>query len=191
MRIPIRYFSIGLLTASIVLLIMFLITDDGGQAIEEYSVEELSEAIEDKGYRVITQDDFISFSMYLDEQKKVENNDEEKEKKDKEKEQKDKKDKKSDKEKKKDKDKKDKDKKDKKKDKEKDKRKKATVRVKQGDVIKDIGDRLKDEGIIKDVDKFVDYMEDNDYSSYVQIGSFKVHSDMSLKEIAETLTTYP
>src|SRR5690625_2460426 len=73
MRIPSRYFSIGLLTASIVLLIMFLITDDGGQAIEEYSVEELSEAIEDKGYRVITQDDFISFSMYLDEQKNVEN----------------------------------------------------------------------------------------------------------------------
>ncbi|HLS23838.1 MAG TPA: hypothetical protein VK037_08000 [Pseudogracilibacillus sp.] len=186
MRIPIRYFSIGLLTASIVLLIMFLITDDGGQAIEEYSVEELSEAIEDKGYRVITQDDFISFSMYLDEQKNVENNDEEKEKKDKEKEQKDKKDTKSDKEKK-----KDKDEKDKKKDKEKDKRKKATVRVKQGDVIKDIGDRLKDEGIIKDVNEFVAYMEDNDYSPYLQIGSFKVHSDMSLKEIAETLTTYP
>lgn len=190
MRIPIRYFSIGLLTASIVLLIMFLITDDSGQNIDELSVEELAGALEDKGYRTISQDDFISYSVYLDEQQAA--NEEEK-KDDKQDQKKDEEEKEaSDKAEKKDKD-KDKESEEKEKDEEEkeEERTSATITVKQGFVSQDIGEALKDAKIIDDVDEFVKYMEDNGYSSYIQIGKFKVNSDMSLKKLAETLTTYP
>lgn len=186
MRIPIRYFSIGLLTASIVLLIMFLITDDSGQVVDELSVEELSAALEDKGYRTISQDDFISYSVYLDEEMaNSESDDQDKDSSKKtEDEQKDKKN---------DKDNNDKKEssKDKKKDKKEEKTTSATIKVEQGFVSQDIGNALKDADIIDDIDEFVNYMEDNEYSPYIQIGKFKVNSDMSLKKLAETLTTYP
>lgn len=197
MKIPIRYFSIGLLTASIIILLMFLIIDEEEASIEEYSLEELTEAVEEKGYRVISQDDFISFSMYLDEQKNGEKQEEKEKKKDEKKvDKEEKKDKKATASNKKDKKEKEdtskkKDKKEIKDKKDKKERKTATIRVQQGDLPKDIGIQLKEKGIIKNVDKFVKYMEDNNYSPKVQIGSFKVNSDMSHKEIAETLTTYP
>lgn len=199
MRIPIRYFSIGLLTASIVLLIMYVVTDDSSQAIDNLSVEELSSALEEHGYRTISQDDFISYSIYLDEEKAKEDT-----KKD---------DKalaeKSDKNNEKDSDKKTDDKKDKNdsdqdatEKQENDKReeqeeteekssKKVTISVEQGFVSQDIAKVLKEQGIIEDENKFVKYMEDNGYSSYIQIGKFTVNSDMNNKQLAETLTTYP
>lgn len=208
MRIPIRYFSIGLLTASIVLFIMYSITDDPNQTADQLSVEQLSAALEDKGYRTISQDEFISYSVYLDEEQVDETdekknstkddsskNDENKDKKDEKnkdedtnkKKDSDKKDNDSDK---KDNDKKDEDKDEDKKD-EKEKSKSVTIEVKEGFVSEDIGKVLKEQGIIKDVDKFAKYMEDNGYSSKIQIGKFKVNSDMSSKELAEKLTTYP
>src|SRR5699024_11033702 len=184
----------GLLTASIVILIMFLITDDSSQAIDSFSVEELSSALEDKGYRTISQDDFISFSVYLDETKTKDKD----EKDQKAKSDKQDKDKDSDKEKEKSKEKGDTDKEQtekkeqgKKDDDEKEKPKSVTITVKEGFVSQDIGEALKDKDIIKDSSDFVKYMEDNGYSAYIQIGKFKVNSDMSLKELAETLTTYP
>lgn len=177
------------------MLIMYTITDDSSQAVDQLSVEELSDALEEKGYRTISQDDFISYSVYLDEQKKAaqEEGNESKEVKDSKKKKKEKSDD-DDKSQSKSKDKKDKDdQKKKKKDKKdkKDKKKSATIKVEQGYVSQDIGEALKNENIIDDVDKFVKYMEDNGYSENIQIGSFKVNSDMSLKKLAETLTTYP
>lgn len=187
MRIPIRYFSIGLLTASIVLLIMYVVTDDSNQAIDNLSVEELSSALEEHGYRTISQDDFISYSVYLDEEKakedeeKNENSTSKKEDKPKTKdsknetnvgEEKTEKDNDTDK-------------------KEKKTPKKVTINVEQGFVSQDIAQLLVDEGIIDNESDFVNYMEDNGYSPYIQIGKFTVNSDMNNKQLAETLTTYP
>jgi len=189
MRIPVRYFSIGLLTASIVLLIMYVVTDDSSQAIDNLSVEELSSALEEQGYRTISQDDFISYSVYLDEQKEKEdakeddkapakktdkNNDKDSDKKTDDK-----------------KDKNDTDKREEKEETEENSTKKATISVEQGFVSQDIAKVLKEQGIIEDENKFVKYMEDNGYSSYIQIGKFTVNSDMNNKQLAETLTTYP
>src|SRR5690625_19864 len=202
MKITIRYFSIGLLTATIILLIMYIIIDDSGPAVENLTVEELSSALEEKGFRTITQDEFISYSVYLDEMKVEEVNktdslqDNEKSDRNKSKTEKSNSDKATDKDKKeKDTDKQqdknentDNNKKEKDKDKE---IKTATITVEQGNVSQHIGEKLEQEGIIKDAAEFTKYMEDNNYSSRIQIGSFKVKSDMSLKDLAETFTTFP
>lgn len=55
----------------------------------------------------------------------------------------------------------------------------------------DIADTLIEKKIIDDRQEFLDYLDDNDYSAYIQIGTFEVNSDMSLKELAEVVTTYP
>lgn len=174
---------------------MYLITDDSNEIIDNLSVEELSLALENKGYRTISQDDFISYSVYLDEEREKAD----KQKSDKptvnEKEQDNEKETDKTTEKKEDKndnketdEKKDKDKA---KEKEEKSTKKVTINVEQGFVSQDIAKLLKEQGIIKDEKKFAKYMEDNGYSSFIQIGKFTVNSDMDHKQLAETLTTYP
>src|SRR5699024_12545877 len=67
---------------------------------------------------------------------------------------------------------KDKDKKDKKdKDKKDDKKVKATITTDDGVVTQDIADKLGEENIIKEKEKqeSLDYLDDNDYSQYIQI----------------------
>lgn len=201
MKQPIRFFAIGLFTAAILMFGYFSLFDQS-TAVENAPVEDLISQIEDEGYRVITEEEFITFSLLdLDEadvkDKRVE---QEKEKEDKKKdskkesdaskeEKKDSKDTSSDKK---------KDEKDEKKSsddkKEKSKKKKSetiTITTDQGVVTEDIADMLYKEKVIDDKQKFLDYMEDNDYSPYIQIGTFKVKKDMSFKELAKTFTTYP
>src|SRR5699024_9109422 len=82
--------------------------------------------------------------------------------------------------------------KDKKKDKkDSDKPKKVTFTTKPGVVTEDIAEILYDKNVIDDKRKFEDYLEDNDHSAYIQIGTFEVTTDMSFNEIAEVITTYP
>src|SRR5699024_12554084 len=67
------------------------------------------------------------------------------------------------------------------------------LKVDENTYTPDIADKLIDKKIIdKDEgDKFIEYIEDNDYSDYIQLGTFKVDSEMSMKDLAETFTTYP
>lgn len=186
MKIPVRFFSIGLFTAATVLLIIYLITNREATA-EDFSVEELSAALEAEGYRAIDQDEYISYTVYLDEMKEKEEQEknEEKNKTAKAKEKTD--------ENKKEKDNAVKENKEKENEKEKEKEEVKTIKLKieQGMVSQDIAKKLKDEKLIDDEQKFIKYLEDNGYSSYIQIGTFKLKSDMSIKQIAETITTYP
>ncbi|NLI68262.1 MAG: endolytic transglycosylase MltG [Bacilli bacterium] len=182
MKITVRAFSLGLLTASVILFIMYFITDDSSQAVEELTVEQLAEALEEKGYRTITEDEYISFSVYQDEKKIAEK---ESEKNNKQTDKTDTNDKKVNE------DAGNKEEKEKEEENEKEQPKEIKVKVESGFVSKDIAEILKDEGIIDETSKFVKYMEDNGYSPYIQIGTFTVHSEMSLKELAETFTTYP
>src|SRR5690625_2188308 len=190
MKQSIRFFSIGLLTASIVLLGFYFLFDNSKASSKDVPLEEMIEEIESTGHRVVTEKEFIAYTIN-NEEKEVDKEDSAKEKKessDKKETKKtddktDKKDKKEDKDKK---DKKDKDKKD-------DKKVKATITTDDGVVTQEIADKLVEENIIKDKEKqeFLDYLDDNDYSPYIQIGKFKVDSEMSMKELAEIFTTYP
>src|SRR5699024_9267879 len=137
-----------------------------------FSEEELIDLVEDEGYHVITNEEYITYSLNKDETGKNQeaSNSEEKEKQeDKKKEDKD-------------------DEED-----EEDEVVKASIKVDENTYTPDIADKLIDKKIIdKDEgDKFIEYIEDNDYSDYIQLGTFKVDSEMSMKDLAETFTTYP
>src|SRR5699024_9621179 len=183
MKQSIRFFSIGLLTASIVLLGFYFLFGNSKASSKDVPLEEMIEEIESTGHRVVTEKEFIAYTIN-NEEKEVDKEDSAKEKK----ESSDKKeikktDDKADK-------KEDKDKKDKK---DNDKKVKETIKKDDGVVTQEIADKLVDKNINKDKDKqeFLDYLDDNDYSPYIQIGKFKVDSEMSMKELAETFTTYP
>lgn len=179
MKQPVRFFSIGLFTASSIVFIIFLLTNTSNDK-NALSTEEMIASIETDGYRIITEDEYITYTINKDiaqqeekeqskrPKKKDSGNEQNKDdEKDKTKEQK----------------------KDKPKDKDDEKSVKTyTVKVKSGMVPGEIAKLLEENGIIDDAFSFATYLEDNGYSPYVQIGSFKVTSDMSRKEIAEKIT---
>lgn len=196
MKQSLRFFAIGLLTASVLLFGYYFLLDDTTKTTEELTVDELISSIEDEGYRVISESDYVAFSFFKEEEMKADNTDGKG---------KDKKPKKDDKEK--DKDKGNKKDKDNKKDDENDannddtsdeKEKESdkdvithTFTTDEGVVSQDIADILVDKKIIDDRQEFLNYLDDNGYSAKIQIGKFTVSSDMSFKELAEVITTYP
>lgn len=187
MKQSLRFFSLGLLVSALLLLgYNFFFQDTLTSA--ELSVEEMTDSLKEQGYRVITEEEFISYTLDNDttdkksEDKADEKADEEAEKNtDKEDSKKEEEDEKKDKE------------SESKEDKEEDKVIKASFKTESGVVSEDIADSLVEKKIIKENehDKFVKYLEDNDYSKYIQLGTFEVSSDMDFKELAETVTTYP
>src|SRR5699024_7587794 len=190
MKQSIRFFSIGLLTASIVLLGFYFLFGNSKASSKDVPLEEMIEEIESTGHRVVTEKEFIAYTIN-NEEKEVDKEDSAKEKKESsDKKETKKTDDKTDK-----KDKKEhKDNKNKKhKEKTEDKKGKATITIDDGVVTQESDDKLVDENIIKDKEKqeCLYYLDDNDYSPYIQIGKFKVDSEMSMKELAETFTTYP
>ena len=54
--------------------------------------------------------------------------------------------------------------------------------------LSDIADRLLENKIIEDKKAFVDFMVNNDYERYVQIGDFEFKQGMNLKEVADVIT---
>src|SRR5699024_12074887 len=73
------------------------------------------------------------------------------------------------------------------------KKEKTTINIGAGVVAPDIADDLVDGKIIKkdERDDFIDYMNGEGYSEEVQLGKFKVDSEMDFKELAKTFITYP
>lgn len=203
MKQSIRYFAVGLLTSSVILLFAFSFIDKSATNIEETSTEELVEAVEADGYHVLSSSEYISLSTKATSGDEDEDTvvDDEKDK-DKEKETKANKkstDDKEDEKKKTSTNKKDKkDKKDKKNKKSKTKKKKSdkkdndkiykyTLNIEENMLAPTISDLLKKNKIIKNSADFNKYLEDKGYASYVQLGEHKVNSDMSYKEIAQKI----
>lgn len=181
MKQQVRFFAIGLLTATLLIFAIYFMTDETDAHLENVPVEEMIEKVESEGYRVITEDEFISYSFYLEEKNQEEAENEEEAKDDKDKNNKKERNNKNEEE----------DEESDEEDETKDEVKKISFRVQEGFVSKDIADILEDNDIIDDSAEFVEYLEDNDYSPYLQLGTFEVTSDMNYKEIAETITTYP
>src|SRR5699024_1955715 len=160
MKQAIRYFSLGLLL-SVLLLYGYQFFNKEDRAAS-FSEEELIDLVEDEGYHVITNEEYITYSLNKDEtgknQKKEDKDDEKKEEKSNDNE----------------------DEED-----EEDEVVKASIKVDENTYTPDIADKLIDKKIIdKDEgDKFIEYIEDNDYSDYIQLGTFKVDSEMSMKDL--------
>jgi len=190
MKQSIRFFSIGLLTASLVLLGFYYLLDDSKASVRNVPVEDMIAEIESNGHRVITEKEFISYTLNnetredTDEKDAKDNKDNKQEKSSNKKT--------ADNKKSSSKDKKKNNKKDnKKKEDDNDDVIKAKFTTKDGVVTQEVADILVDEKIIKDRQKFLKYLDDNGYSEYLQVGTFEVSSDMSMQEIAEVITTYP
>src|SRR5690625_190528 len=168
MKLTLTFFGNGLLNESFFILISYYIFKPNQSTA--HTVDEMIASLEDEGYRIITEDEYISFTL-----NEKDNNAEKTEDEEKNDEQKDtSKDKK--------------DGKDKKKKKKKDKKKTYTIEIDENTLPSTISERLEENGIIDDAMKFNQYLEDKDYSPYIQIGKYKLSSDMSRKEIAEELT---
>ncbi|WP_077326989.1 hypothetical protein [Virgibacillus siamensis] len=200
MKQTIRSFALGLLVAGIVILATFYFSEDTRQASQKLSTDEMIASIEEEGYHVLDESEYISFSVKSDnsrseEEKSNEDTKKSSEKSSKENEQNEQKNKDNDNTSDKENSKNDKNKssndndsKDKKNDSDKEKPAAYTLKVKSGMPPSVISDKLAKHNIIKDADKFVQYMENYDYISKVQLGTFKFTSDMSNYEIAEELT---
>lgn len=63
------------------------------------------------------------------------------------------------------------------------------LHIKEGMTSQEIGSLLKDANIIKDTNKLSNYLEDHDLAKKVQLGTFKLSSDMSIAEIAKEITS--
>ncbi|MDK8639674.1 hypothetical protein [Niallia taxi] len=62
------------------------------------------------------------------------------------------------------------------------------LQIKSGMNPAEIAETLAKQKIIKDKDEFEAFLIDNDYHTKVQVGTFRVYSDMSFREIAEKIT---
>ncbi|MDQ0158629.1 hypothetical protein [Alkalibacillus salilacus] len=60
--------------------------------------------------------------------------------------------------------------------------------IEQGMGLEEVASQLQEEGIIEDETKLKEYFRENDYSRSIQTGSFIVTPNMSLKQIAITMT---
>lgn len=68
---------------------------------------------------------------------------------------------------------------------------KISFTVNQDDTSYSVANRLLEQGLIKNVEEFNNYMLANNLGQYIQTGTFKLSKNMTIKELGETLTTYP
>ena len=68
------------------------------------------------------------------------------------------------------------------------KEEKKKLTINSGDWAKKVADQLEDEGIIKDSDKFVDYMKENNYAGKIRAGEYEFEKDEDFSEIAKMIT---
>ncbi|WP_226583044.1 hypothetical protein [Halobacillus litoralis] len=61
--------------------------------------------------------------------------------------------------------------------------------ISPGTTTPEISRKLLETNIIEDAESFESYMEDHEYSRYIQIGQATLTSDMSFKQIAEAITS--
>lgn len=204
MKHTLRAFSVGLITAGLILLAVFYFFDSGNESAAEDTTEELIKKIEERGLRVISEEDYISFTVNdkqnNNEETNVAKSDEENTKESKEAKVDDDKAEKEAKEKDKDKEKTTSEKKVKeKKEKEKDEKPKkadkketsstVVITVEPGMPTSHISNILEEEGLIDDAASFNEYLIENDYSLHVQMGKHELERGLSQYEIAERITS--
>lgn len=166
----IRAFSIGLFTATLISFALYMfLTDENVQNID-YSIEELSEKVEEKGHRVITEEEYITLSLLGDEEERtattenneddiVENKDDDNEVNDENEANEDE-----------------------------DNTVSYELEVTEGMLPGDVSKLLEENEIIESASELNNYLEDHDISTKIQIGSHELNNEMSISEIATELT---
>lgn len=67
---------------------------------------------------------------------------------------------------------------------------KLNLTIKSGMSTGEVANTLKEAKIIDDEQKLIDYLEDNNLVTDVKAGTYEVNSDMSIGEVAKTITSY-
>lgn len=184
MKHTIRSFSIGLIAAGIILLTVYFFFDGGSDGETEYSTEELIAQIEADGYRVITEEEYISFSVATS-KKNDDEADQDEEKVDEEENADDEDNEENDNE---DSDEEEEDEVEEAEDEEEETSTTVTITVEPGMASSQISQMLEEEGIIDDAGKFSQYLIEHDYHMLIQLGEHELETGMSHYEIAEELT---
>ncbi|MEC5422246.1 hypothetical protein QGM71_01930 [Virgibacillus sp. C22-A2] len=175
MKQLIRSFSVGLLTAGIILLIGYYFIDDSSTQAEQRSVDSMIIEIEQEGYRVLTEAEYISISVNKDQDNKstastIEESmaeKEEEEDEDSEAEVEDPPEEETS---------------------EQDNTATYTLHIEPGMASSTISSVLAENNIIENAAEFNKYLDEQDYSLKVQIGEFELSSTMSFFELAEAIT---
>ncbi|MEN1970523.1 hypothetical protein WMZ97_20935 [Lentibacillus sp. N15] len=186
MKQTIRSFSIGLLTASLLALLVLLFVNDNNHDTADIANEDMIQALQEDGYRIVSESDYIALTVNEKKDKKEAKEVAEAEKTEQtrsDKQEKNDDNEKADENKKADQDKNKEQDKDKKKE-----EKTYTLTIKSGMASSEISDDLKANGIIDDAGKFSKFLKDNDYDQRVQLGKFKVKSSMNQQELAQKIT---
>lgn len=166
MKQPVRSFSIGLFAAAIILLAIVLFFDEQGTKTNSQSQQEMIQSLKKDGLRVLSEEEYISLSVQNEPENKEKDETEKNTNKEQSGEDKDKDKNKPDKE-----------------------VKTYKLKIEPGLASSSsISSLLEENGIIDKASKFNKYLEKNDYSQYVQIGTFELTSDMTFNEVAETIT---
>lgn len=162
MKQSIRYFSIGLLTASSIILILIYFIGFQDKDPVKPSLEELTAAVEDEGHYVINESEYISLSVNKEQvseapaDKPEEETEEEPEE-------------------------------DVSDDTGESEIKTYTLKVEPNMLGPTISQLLADNGIIDDADAFSQYLEKKNYAPYIQLGEHELTSNMNHFEIAEEI----
>lgn len=169
MKQSIRYFAIGLATASLAIFIVYTFFDNNQKQASNESIDEKIEDVKEKGYRVLSEEDYIELAVNSEEEnpKDKEDNKDSNKKDDEKNDEKDKKDEDKDDE---------------------DEDESYTLHIKENMLGPEVSQLLEENGIIDDADKFTKMLDDDGYSEYIQLGKHKLTSDMSAKEVAKTIT---
>ncbi|WLV23565.1 hypothetical protein QR721_07830 [Aciduricibacillus chroicocephali] len=168
MKQTVRAFAIGLLTAGAIIAGIYYISEDGSANKKAMTRDEMADELKEQGYRIITEEEYISFKVQKDKQQAELNKKQQSTAKSPSKTQSEKNSTEDDKE---------------------DSSEKAfTLQIASGMKTAEISEMLADNGIIEDARKFDDYLEKNDYANKIQVGKHTLSNRMSEKEIAETLT---
>jgi hypothetical protein len=172
----VRSFSTGLFAAAIIMLAVYFLSDGSADTAENLELEELVPLVEQKGHRVVTEEDYIALSVSTNEEgteeKETEENqtdsdesdsnedaDEETESDENETEEEE----------------------------NSDDPVEYTLTIESGMPSSEIGTQLEENDIIDDADDFSNYLEEHDYSLQIKATDHEVSSDMSFYELAEEL----
>lgn len=175
MKHTVRSFSIGLLTAGLIMLAVFYFLEEGNNDQVTMPTEEMISHIEQDGFRVLTEKEYIAFSVTnaqeKDDTETKETPSEEEENATEENEANETEEDNNSNE-----------------AEEKSTPVTKTINIENGMASSHISSMLEDENLVDDGEAFNSYLQDNDYSLRVQLGQHELTEGMTYFEIAEELT---
>lgn len=188
MKHIVRSFSVGLIAAGLVTLLVFYTFGESNSDEMTYSTEELITLIEEDGYRVVTADEYISYTVTnaqkdkdaanaeeeSEEEAKVENENQDEESTNEEADAEEETEEEVE-------------------EIEEETVKEETVttvsiNIPSGMASLDVSRLLENENVVDDAEEFNEYLLQNGYSQRVQLGSHELTTDMSFFEVAEALS---